>query len=308
MASSPIINSGFGNNRLATGFTLERTKSKLKEAQDQLSRALQEAGELQALQIETKEKVTGAKHFLKDIERLLAQYNAEIEHRANRIDECEASSVRTRSQIAQLEARLEWWGDRRAKPQDNAVDLAVAQSEAVFDTMTRISDDEYQNLLQRIASARAAKLSSATIDAIANANAAASSTDDSADDVSSVRTSPAIEAAVVAEAEPAASDPPRQKRKADQTAATETSASSPPASKKQKNSHLPEKYRNLPRLSYNMRQQFKAEGRCFGCHEVGHRKSDSKCPLFNYSVVDPSTRKVDRSKEHEIPPIFSSET
>jgi len=46
------------------------------------------------------------------------------------------------------------------------------------------------------------------------------------------------------------------------------------------NSELPTKYRNLPALNADMREQLMKEGKCFKCREAGHRSGDShKCPI-----------------------------
>jgi hypothetical protein len=44
-------------------------------------------------------------------------------------------------------------------------------------------------------------------------------------------------------------------------------------------SQLPEKYRNLPKLTAKMRRQHKAANICFDCREPGHAAQDSMCPL-----------------------------
>ncbi|OCT44447.1 hypothetical protein CLCR_06059 [Cladophialophora carrionii] len=300
----------FGTNRLATGFTAEDTKNKLEETQARLSSAIEEDEELRGLQNETQEKANEIEASLKDIkkemtrlqeselqkQRLLEHYNEEIEHRAKQIEESDALIADLKGAVTQLEARQAFWERRR----DETLPLVYLESQTFFNVMTNVTDEEFQNWLERVTSARAANRPRPESDAVANT--ATSSTDDNLNpvddtttdvlpeedlvhdeprettkEVSKKRANSAFEAAVVAGTECAADDAPRRKHKSDWT---------PPApssfSKKHKRSHFPEKYRHLPQLSDEMRRRFMNEGRCFRCHEAGHRKNDPVCPLFNY--------------------------
>ncbi|KAJ9613401.1 hypothetical protein H2200_003343 [Cladophialophora chaetospira] len=57
------------------------------------------------------------------------------------------------------------------------------------------------------------------------------------------------------------------------------------------NPNIPEKYRNLPKLTHKLREQLKAEGKCFSCQEVGHRANSPKCPLWKTSSHNPNNPK-----------------
>lgn len=49
---------------------------------------------------------------------------------------------------------------------------------------------------------------------------------------------------------------------------------------------LPEKYRNLPKLSEADRERLRREGRCFGCRDTGHESHEKdKCPLRNPTLL-----------------------
>ncbi|EXJ55242.1 hypothetical protein A1O7_08168 [Cladophialophora yegresii CBS 114405] len=163
----------FGANQLGTGLTTEDTQNKLEEAGARSSWTLQEAEELQGLQIEWKEKASDIEASLKEIRKekthlqealiqkqsLLAHYNAEIERRAKQIEEYVASITRLGAEVAKLEADEKVWARRlqdQAEREDELVALAYLYSEPVGNEMTSMSDDDFQNLMQRVDS-RAAK-------------------------------------------------------------------------------------------------------------------------------------------------------
>ena len=47
---------------------------------------------------------------------------------------------------------------------------------------------------------------------------------------------------------------------------------------------LPEKYRNLPTLTPELRSQLLQDRKCLRCREQGHRMNDPACPLFNITL------------------------
>ncbi|ETI20789.1 hypothetical protein G647_07131 [Cladophialophora carrionii CBS 160.54] len=186
-------------------------------------------------------------------QRLLEHYNEEIEHRAKQIEESDALIADLKGAVTQLEARQAFWERRR----DETLPLVYLESETFFNVMTNITDDEFQNWLQRVTSARAANRPRPESDVVANT--AAISTDDNLNavddtttdvlpeenlvhgeprdttkEVSKKRANAAVESAVVAGTESDADHAQRRKHKSDWT---------PPApssfSKKHKRSHFP---------------------------------------------------------------------
>ena len=52
----------------------------------------------------------------------------------------------------------------------------------------------------------------------------------------------------------------------------------------------PDKYKNLPKMTKELREQLDAEGRCRRCREKGHGPNDQSCPLIEYEKLPPGPR------------------
>ena len=75
---------------------------------------------------------------------------------------------------------------------------------------------------------------------------------------------------------------------------TRTSTPSTPATTTARGiREFPEKYRNLPPLTPEVRSEILRENRCLRCREAGHRQTDPTCPLTGFERPNPAVRSAE---------------
>ena len=309
---------GVGNNRLITGFTPE---SWLRKAQDRLAYALEQTEQLRGLQTTaqenlddrerslryTKKVVAEVQELGRQKELVVARIREEIRNRAKQIKESEDLTLATQSEIEEIEAHIKkmasWKKSSNVaiEQQVEVVNMDRARTEALIDEMNRLDDnefDEFQALVQEAHLARNGGTPTPKRKATEMGTPENKKLEEEIQEAQETQRERIAANPVTPLAKEAPREPSNLKNHDDVTAPTShttaklanTSSHPVHASKKPKKSQLSEKYRNLPHLTSLMRTRFKNEGRCFACHELGHRRFDSVCPLFGSSAYGPAPR------------------